>query len=86
MKQMITLDNGTRIEIDGNEVKLIASNGSILYATDKVPYVKDKDVPALPHFFLMGKSEREAVKDWFNEVMPKADTYSQREFLYRVSS
>lgn len=86
MKHIITLDNGTRIEIDGNEVKLIAANGSILYETNKVPYVKDKDVPALPYFFLMGKLEREKVSKWFNEVNPKVDEEkeNQREFLDRV--
>ena len=86
MKQIITLDNGTRVEIDGNEVKLIAVNGSTLYETNNVPYVKDKDVPALPYFFFMGKPEREAVAEWFNEVNPKVDKEkeNQREFLDRV--
>lgn len=86
MKQIITLDNGTRVEIDGNEVKIIAANGSRLYETNSVSYVKELDVPALPHFILMGKPEREKVAEWFNKVNPKVDGEKkrQRNFLDRV--
>lgn len=81
MKQIITLDNGTQIEIEGNEVKHIAANGSILYATGKV-----KDVSELPYFFLIGEVERKKVAEWFNEVNFKVDDdrISQRDFLERV--
>lgn len=47
-----------------------------------VPYVKDKDVPALPYFFFIGKPEREKVAEWFNKVKPQ--TENQRKFLERV--
>ena len=83
MKHIINLDNGTKLEITGTEVKHIDVDGSILYDTVRV-----KDVPGLPYFFFMGKMERTKVKEWFNSVNSIVDKkeISKRNFITRVES
>lgn len=84
MKQVIILDNGTKIEIDGNNAKFIGADGSVLYDSTAISYSK----PALtvPYFFLMGAPERNKVAEWFNEVNFKVgkEKEKQRKFLDRV--
>ena len=84
MNQVIILNNGMRVEIIGNNAKVIGADGSVLYDSAVVSYSK----PALtvPYFFLMGAPERRKVAEWFNEVNPKIgeEKEKQRKFLDRV--
>lgn len=84
MKQIINLDNGTRVEIDGNEVKLIGVGDNVLYYTGAFPSNATEIIAS--HFFLMGESERRKVAKWFYRVNSKIgkEKEKQRDFLDRV--
>lgn len=84
MRQVIILDNGTKIEIDGNDAKFIGIDGSVLYDSTVASY--SKPTLTVPYFFLMGAPERKKVAEWFNEVNYKVgkEKQKQREFLDRV--
>ena len=81
MKQIIMLDNGTKLEIDGDNVKHIAADGIILYDT-AVSSIENTEAAIRRYFFLIGASEREKVENWIETVVP--ETVEQETFFKRV--
>ena len=81
MRKVISLENGTRIDIDGCNVRHVAVDGTILYSTSGVEFFAD--VPEeIAYFFFMGEYEREKVIKWVKEITPK--TSRQQSFITRV--
>ena len=81
MRKVISLENGTRVEIDGCNVRHVAANGTILYSTSGVEFFTD--VPEkISYFFFMGEYEREKIRRWVQDVIPK--TTRQQAFITRV--
>jgi len=82
MKQVTMLDNGMRVEIDGNRVRIIGQDGNALY--DSAPIYGPKD--AFSHFFLMGENERWKVENWLSNALMEVpeNNLIQRIFLERV--
>lgn len=81
MRKVILLENGSRVDIDGCNVRHVAANGTILYSTSGVEFFTD--VPEkISYFFFMGEYEREKVRRWLQEITPT--TTRQQSFITRV--
>lgn len=83
MRKVISLENGSRVDIDGCNVRHVAANGTILYSTSGIEFFTD--VPEkISYFFFMGEYEREKIRNWLKEIEPK--TTRQQAFIVRVKN
>lgn len=80
MRQVIRLDDGSRLEIDNAFVKHVGADNRVLYTSGEEP------VPIVPAFFNMTERERQVVVKWLNKVEPlvEKEKDAQKKFLERV--